>query len=575
MTSKRKRKLKAKIANRRNLIKSRIIEDEVHRQMNQTTTNHEYGNPRTLREIMAHKRIMLRGQMLPRPQPLMQSHPHQAAYQNLRDKNDLQQREMADYAKLKEEERNRQKSQAEEFKAMKKENKRLQLHLQEENRLADQADKFSDEKQKLDREIADAKIRIHRGNKEQEVQVLRGDRDKAAAQLEELKMKEIDIKAKLESDKIGQENVLMEQENKRRAARIKAGEQLLASTHYANACAEHTKLYADQLDQEEQLRHQEQTKRMTRERLELVAKTDAHKNAQKTLEGREKTTAKEISDQVEKAATAEYNYQVLQDKYNQHEEQKRLLNRTRMSAQESELKLERLKKQQTQLEADSKTNDAKLKAEMLTKAQTDLKVEHQAKLVQLQRQKRDKDNELHVADQMLKYVQSTEYTGRLAQSEAIALQNEVLERDKRAKQNLETQIEKHNRLHIGKAVAKYAEESGVDYGLVMNNISGHIGKIDVPETIKPFVVEQAIQYSEDEVNRRVAELTAYSNKFEQEFGEEEINDFKHALAHNDLLDSDGDIPNMYTLSQTKYDRIIGQYQVFWATRRGDKPLNFE
>jgi hypothetical protein len=383
-------------------------------------------------------------------------------------------------------------------------------------------------------------------------------------------MKEIDLKAQLEKEKIGQENVLMSQENKRREARILAAKQMLESTQYTDVYKEHERLYTEQLIQEEDLRHHEKARDTERTTMELAAKTNAHKRAQKGLAQREQATAQEISEQVERTAAAEYNYQVLQDKYNQHEEQRRILTKTRISAQESQLRLEQLQNQLKHLERDNEVHQEELRKEMITKAKTDLMVEHQMKVLQLQKQKREKDNEMHVTDAMLDYIQSEENTTRIAQSEAIALQNEVIERDNRAKKELQTTIERHQRLSIGQAVAKYSQEYNIEMGTLMNNIEEHISGIDVPEVIKPFVVEHAIAHQKAEHTDRRATIEAIHQKCKATFGEKCFNTLMKGLRMKKFANDQDELVAPESLEEFQYNQLIGHYQHFWSTRRSDE-----
>jgi hypothetical protein len=242
-------------------------------------------------------------------------------------------------------------------------------------------------------------------------------------------------------------------------------------------------------------------------------------------------------------------------------------NRLRTEHEESKNRLDLLKGQHTHLLKDNKQDEELFKKKMLEKAKTDLKVEHQSRILQLQKEKQEKDNQIQVAESMLDYIQSPENQFRIAQSEAIALRNEVRERDALIKKELQTKIERHQRLSIRQAVAKYSEENNIDMGLVMNNIGDHINGIDVPEAIKPYVVEQAIDYTAEELNQRKTVIDALQQKFAQEFPQEDLETLKISLTRANYFNDDGGMVDPAHLCSTSYSRLIAHFEQFWDTRR--------
>jgi hypothetical protein len=281
---------------------------------------------------------------------------------------------------------------------------------------------------------------------------------------------------------------------------------------------------------------------------------------------------KEISEQIELAATAEYEHQKKQDEYNKMEQTRKLRNRLQTEHEESKYRLDQLKGQHTHLLKDNKQDEELLKKEMLEKAKTDLKAEHQSRILQLQKEKQEKDNQIFVSNEMLDYIQSPENQFRVAQSEVIALRNEVRERDARIKKELETKIERHQRLSIGQAVARYSEEKKIPMGEIMNNIGDHLPSMDMPEAIKPYVVEQAINYTEEELNQRRGHIEALSQKFLHTFQQEDLDIFKTVLTRDNYLCDLGNVVDPAHLCSTSYDRLVASFEYFWHTRRGQTPI---
>jgi hypothetical protein len=481
---------------------------------------------------------------------------------------------MADYAKLKEEERVRQKDQTEQFKAMKKENKRLQQQLQDDTKFADQADKLHDEKQKIEKELTDAQIRIRKGVREHEIFELRGQRDDQKAKLAELQMQEIEIKAQLEKNQIGHENTRLEQENKIREARIKAAKKMLESENYEEALNQQATYTAERIAQEEELYHLEQTLKRQRERRDIQSEVEAQKRLHEFNDTARQRYSQEITDEIERTARVQFEHQELRDEYTKIQQTKKMRDRLRVEGEEGRYRLEQLKGEHTYLMRENVNYEKQLQKEMVENAKTALLAEQRSRTLQLQKEKFEKHNQILVADAMLKHIQSPENTNRLAQSEAIALSNQKSEQEILHKKQLKTQIEQHHRTKIGQGVAKYCEENKVEIGEVMNNIVDHIDKIDVPAVVKPYVVKESIDYSHEqlkEVERRSDLLGRIDKEMKAKLSEEQqawVNTYVDKRHYGDLGDEEDAI---HRFDQGRFQALICSYNTSMKHFTGQCP----
>ena len=162
------------------------------------------------------------------------------------------------------------------MKEHKKESKKNKQEAADEKKRADEAEKYKEQSEKAFREIQESHIRLQQAKSVHDILYLQSRKETLKGELHELKFKEEQAKAMIDQNKLGHENILIQQEIENKKAKIKAYNELSQTQNFAKATERHTALVKQQLKNTEKLKMAEDMHKRRMQNIELESKSQAY-----------------------------------------------------------------------------------------------------------------------------------------------------------------------------------------------------------------------------------------------------------------------------------------------------------
>jgi hypothetical protein len=221
--------------------------------------------PRNMREMMQQRMLMARSTTT--PSTIIQQ-PYQAPYQNLRERNDQKEKEIADFKRLHEEEKARTKQLDDDKKAAKREISVLEAKYASEQKKAKDMEKLANEKDKINEELKQLTLNSRKQASANEVLQAQQDYQTTHAKLQELKLREIELETINKTNTIYHDNKMKQAEIDKSRARIAALEELHNNEDFRNSLEHHKEYIQKQMELEYREEKEAQYLKLKRENAE-------------------------------------------------------------------------------------------------------------------------------------------------------------------------------------------------------------------------------------------------------------------------------------------------------------------
>jgi hypothetical protein len=96
--------------------------------------------------------------------------------------------------------------------------------------------------------------------------------------------------------------------------------------------------------------------------------------------------------------------------------------------------------------------------------------------------------------------------------------------------------------------------------------------MEIPEVIKPYVVEMATDYTKKDMQQRITTIEALGKKFLKEFPEEDIRVFLNKLRDDNFINEHDKIVPVESMCQNRFETLLGHHLQFWDSKRPDQEL---
>jgi hypothetical protein len=488
LKSKRLAKRKVKTRINKKLLQSRIMEDNIHRYMSNPQnepnipllTQHR---PRNLREMMQQRMLMSRGQT---PQTIIQQ-PYQTPYQNLRDRNDQKEKDIADYKRLHEEEKNRTKQLDTDKKNAKKEIKQLKEQYEDEKRRANEFEKNAAELDKINKELQQLAITSKKQVSANQILEAQQDLQTTHAKLQELKLREIELETANKANSLYHDNKMKQVEIEKAEARIKALDEVRVSSAFSSALDKYRTLEKKRMNLEYQEEKEKQYMRLEQENRERQMKLDARKTFIKEFKGITYLD-KEINEEVTKAAQHEIATQDAERKYNEYLQINKHREEIIKNTTDNSIGAKKKRAYIDQMSKQNHINQQELHNEIEQNVQSELEYNHGFEVAKLKSQSAEARKQDMISGEKARQLDSDSHKTRLLSEAAIQIENISLQKRLKAQEDIYTQNLANQKLSATIAVRDYATNNNIPFHEVANNLDQ--SGVDFNIFLKPHVMKE-------------------------------------------------------------------------------------
>jgi hypothetical protein len=410
--------------------------------------------------------------------------------------------------------------------------------------------------------MSELQLKIAKGTSEVEILEVRGNLQTEQARMQELRLREIELQRDIEKRKIGNENVLMVQQNKILQSQITAHEQMLSTANYSKELDTHTQLYSEKLRLEEEARHQETILKQRRDADQTRAKIHAHKTHITHGHPNSKLMQQQIDQEVEKAARLEIDEEKQKQERIRLQDQQNVMTSLRRDAHQKGIQLRQLQAENKLLDKEHLSGfETEVVAQHQKIAQRDIEIAQRQDYLRLRRENEERQRKILEEDARIEYMSTPAFHANQKLSAAIAMENQTLQQHALEQKELHQQLRANQILESSANMARYAEEKNIPLDDVMMNISPHLDEMEskgIPKVEAVRLAGKRMQEAHEEGKRRdtmLARMQHYRERVDGHVWEQIEADMRPH--YGDTKDIDEAYDNW---DREQFDRLIREYE---------------